>query len=76
MACAWSIGWTSWQQTCPRDAAAMGCSEMELKTSAMGRPSSSSMILKACMTQLPLRLQAHVHITNGCNAALPGDAPL
>ena len=52
----------------------MGCSEMELKNSAIGRPSSSSMILNACITALPSHLQAHVHMIYGCNAALPGDA--
>jgi len=35
------------RQTCPRDAAAMGCSEMELNTSPRLRPSSSSMIANA-----------------------------
>ena len=52
----------------------MGCSDMELKNSAIGRPSSSSMILNACITALPLHLQAHMHMIYGCNAALPGDA--
>ena len=50
--------------TCPSDAAAIGRSEMELNTSAMGRPSSASMIWKACFPR-------HIRI-NEDRMALPG----
>ena len=49
-------------QTWPREAAAMGRSEMELKIWAMGRPSSFSIISNACRARHAHHLHASLTV--------------